>query len=236
MMTGPNSGSATWLNVDSENPDPVSAVSWNSTKIAAALSDTFWRHTGTQAMICLSAFPKLWADSNASGVLNATFANAWVALAVDLQRIIAGLGVPIAYWEVTNEWDEAYAAVGNTSGLADLVLATAAALRAGDPSTKVRGPAWARPDIWQNVAPFINATLGKLDFYSYHSCEYVGTDSQMRRRARNLTCNLISKRHLLQTLRGLRMRQTAPSTIRHTTHSLSRNSAQSSGGSQTTQM
>lgn len=192
-MTGPNGGSATWLTVDHENPDPVAAVTWNATKVAAALSDTLWNGTGSQAMICLSAFPALWADANASQVLNASFANAWVSLAAELQTLIARLGVRVAYWEVTNEWDQAYAAVGNTSGLADLVLATAAVLRAADPTVKVRsalgdpsggsltclaaptlqvgGPAWARPDIWQNAGPFIEATLGKLDFYSYHSCE-----------------------------------------------------------------
>lgn len=138
MMTGPNGGSATWLNVDTKNPDPIAAVTWNATKVAAALADTLWDGTGSQAMICLSAFPALWADANASKVLNASFANAWVSLAAELQAIIARLGVRIDYWEITNEWDQAYAAVGNTSGLADLVLATAAVLRAADPTVKVR--------------------------------------------------------------------------------------------------
>lgn len=137
-MTGPSGGSATWLVVDPRNPDPIKAVSWNATKIAAALDHTLWNGTTSQAMVCLSAFPALWADSNSSNVLNATFSNAWVSLAAELQALIAGLGVRVDYWEITNEWDQAYAAVGNTSGLAALVLATAAVLRAADPTVKVK--------------------------------------------------------------------------------------------------
>jgi hypothetical protein len=138
MMTGPNGGTSTWLSVNASNPDPIAAVSWNATKIAAALSNTLWAGTGSQAMVCLSGFPALWADRNASGVLNSSFANAWVDLATDLQSLIASLGVRIDYWEITNEWDQPYAAVSNTTGLADLVLATAAALRKHDSSVKVQ--------------------------------------------------------------------------------------------------
>ena len=102
MMTGPNSGSAAWLVVDSSNPDPFTAVSWNKTKIAAALTGTLWEGTGSKSMICLSSFPSLWANASSSGILNSTFSNAWIDLATKLQSIIAELGVRVDYWEITN--------------------------------------------------------------------------------------------------------------------------------------
>jgi hypothetical protein len=78
--------------------------------------------------------------------------------------------------ELTNEWDVPYATemgVDGTLQLAAIVTATARAIRGNLTGSGVSvgcvGPAWNRPDIMDNVVPFINATAGQLDAYSYHA-------------------------------------------------------------------
>jgi len=61
--------------------------------------------------------------------------------------------------------------LAGTLQLAAIVTQTAAAIRGNVSGSGVKmvGPAWNRPDLMDNVVPFINATAGQLDAYSYHA-------------------------------------------------------------------
>ncbi|CAN0518817.1 unnamed protein product, partial [Scytosiphon promiscuus] len=95
------------------------------------------------------------------------FAN-WCADLVQIVNVDQGRNVVL--WELTNERDEVYD--NDNTELGKIFNISANACLAVDPSIKVGGPAYARPDHIYNVSAFMEETKDLLDFFSYHSYPY----------------------------------------------------------------
>ncbi len=146
--------------------DPANRPDWNSVKIANAMHGAY--NFGPVLMMNIPLWPGCLADSN--GRLASDKTAAFAAYCADLVKIVnVDLGKQVRYWEVTNEQDGGSGYDGRMGDLAVIYNAAAIAMRAVDPTIKIGGPAFARPDIIANVDAFIAGAADQLDFVSYHT-------------------------------------------------------------------
>ncbi len=92
------------------------------------------------------------------------FAN-WCASLVRIINVDQNRGVK--YWEVTNEQDDKYR--GSLGELGTIYNKCAAAMRLVDPTIKVGGPSFARPDLKVDLDAFFAVAHAQLDFVSFHT-------------------------------------------------------------------
>jgi hypothetical protein len=157
--------SATDANGWVTNPN-TSTPGWDATKINNAMNGAY-----SYNPVKMMNIPRWPAGLNVSGTdehLKAssytTFAN-WCANLVQIVNINQGRGVK--YWEITNEQDDLYATNGDELGR--IFNQAAAAMKAVDPTIKVGGAAFARPDLTARVDAFFSTAAPNLDFVSYHT-------------------------------------------------------------------
>ncbi len=139
---------------------------WKPSKIADAMDGAF--PASAELLINIPWPPSVKGWLNADGKLKTEnyqdFAN-WCAQLVRIVNIDQGRKVKL--WELTNERDELYDE--NNAELGKIWNLCAQACLAADPSIKVGGPAFARPDHLYNVIDFLEVTKDNIDFISYHS-------------------------------------------------------------------
>ena len=158
---------------------------WKPSKIADAMDGAFPASSELLINIPWPPSVKGWLD--ADGKLKTEnyqdFAN-WCAQLVNIVNIDQGRKVKL--WELTNERDELYDE--NNAELGKIWNLCAQACLATDPSIKVGGPAFARPDHLYNVVDFLEATKNKIDFISYHSYPFgnLPSNQEIFDRARTL--------------------------------------------------
>lgn len=154
--------SAGWvINADSAN------YAWDANKINTILSNTF--SNNPVKMMNIANWPEYMDDG--SGKLRTDMYDEYAEFCADLVRIVnIEQGRGFTYWEVTNEKDNQYNNSSSMAELAEIFNLCAAAMKNVDPTIKVGGPAFARPDlITDRVEPFIKNTYQNLDFVSYHT-------------------------------------------------------------------
>jgi xylan 1,4-beta-xylosidase len=115
---------------------------------------------------------------NVTRLLDPSAWDAYAAFCAELVRIVnIEQGRGIVYFEITNERDDIYYVPFANNNVPDkldelieIYNRAAIAMRAVDPTIKVGGPAFARPDLYPQVERFVNATVaaGTLDFMSMH--------------------------------------------------------------------
>lgn len=180
-----------------------SSGDWVPSKIAAAMDNNPYPDN-TKLLMNIPWPPeaKGWLVSGRNSKLKSQhiddFAD-WCAELVEIVNI--DLGKNIEYWEFTNERDGVYA--GDEATLGDIFNRCVAAARAVDPSIKVGGPAFERPDIMSRVSGFMNATKDQLDFLSLHGYPYGNVPSNNQtvyNRAANFSQDLINARNEWATI------------------------------------
>jgi hypothetical protein len=122
----------------------------------------------TPIMLNMSSWPK-WMCEPGTGFLAAEHEDAWVAMCVELVRIMRDdVKRRVEYWEVTNERDGLYGKANRLDDLWRIYNKAVTAMRKVDPTAKFGGPAftWANP---QWVEPFVNNCLANTDFITYHN-------------------------------------------------------------------
>jgi hypothetical protein len=137
---------------------------WDAAKINLAMAGAY--SFNPIKMMNIPTWPTAWQDAN--GKLKAAnyadFAN-WCASLVKIVNIDQGRAVK--YWEVTNERDEVYTT--NCEELGTIYNLAATAMKQVDPTIKVGGPSFARPDITSRLNDFFSVAAPNLDFVSYHT-------------------------------------------------------------------
>ncbi|MCU0492954.1 MAG: hypothetical protein MUD01_15290, partial [Chloroflexaceae bacterium] len=163
-----------------------------------------WMKTYTATMTLADGTTK-----NVAGLLDPSEYDNYAAFCAELVRIInLEQNRSVTYFEITNERDDLYYVPFANNGapdrldeLIEIYNRVAVAMRAVDPTIKVGGPAFARPDLYPQVQRFVNATVaaGTLDFLSMHgyaSGNKNEPDSQIYNRAYNAadpTVNSLAK-------------------------------------------
>ncbi len=154
-MLGLNTNTNGWL---------TSTSDWDAVKINNALSGA--NSYNPLVMMNIPGWPSAWQD--ASGKLlparYADYAN-WCASLVRIINIDQQRG--FKYWEITNERDDVYGT--QCDELGRIYNQVAVAMKAVDPTIKTGGPAFARPDLIDQVDAFFSTAAPNLDFISYHS-------------------------------------------------------------------
>jgi xylan 1,4-beta-xylosidase len=137
---------------------------WDAAKIDKALTGAY--AFGPAVLVNIPAWPASMDDG--AGRLRADRFRAFAKFCADLVRIInINQHRHVRYWEVTNELDSTYA--NDMATLGRMTEMCARAMKAADPTIKVGGPAFARPDITSRVDDYLSSCYRSLDFVSYHT-------------------------------------------------------------------
>ncbi|HEY9707217.1 MAG TPA: hypothetical protein V6D48_03320, partial [Oculatellaceae cyanobacterium] len=144
---------------------------WDVPKITKALDGAY--EDNSVKMLNIANWPSYMDDG--TGKLKPSMYDAYARFCAELVRIInAQLGQKIAYWEVTNERDNAYREDMNS--LAEIFNKAYDAMKAVDSSIKVGGPAFANAYNYSGIGTFLEKTKDKVDFISYHT--YSGSNEK----------------------------------------------------------
>jgi xylan 1,4-beta-xylosidase len=139
---------------------------WDREKIRKALTDSYTYDPNVVRMMNCVNWPEYMDDGK--GRLKPEMYEAFANLCADLVRAI-NVELPefaIEYWGVFNEVD-----FRDETPWPDLGLVynqTAVAMRAVDPTIKIGGPAFERPDLTENVEAFLKVAAPNIDFLDYH--------------------------------------------------------------------
>ena len=155
------------------NPDG-STYRWDESKINSALGNALdaggaYAYNPVKMMNIVN-WPAALSDS--SGRLRTDKYDEYAAFCAQLVRIInINQGRSFTHWEVFNELENGPGSLydGNMAEVGRIYNKVAAAMKAVDPSIKVGGPAFARPDLSNNINDFFSVAAPNLDFVSYHT-------------------------------------------------------------------
>lgn len=142
----------------------TASYKWDVTKITKAFKDAY--NNNSVKMLNIANWPSYMDDG--TGKLKPSMYDAYASFCAELVRIInVQLRQKIAYWEVTNEKDNAYREDMNC--LAQIFNKVNDAMKAVDSSIKVGGPAFANAYNYSGIEAFIEVTKDRVDFISYHT-------------------------------------------------------------------
>ncbi len=142
----------------------TASYKWDATKIKNALDGAY--NDNSVKMLNIANWPSYMDDG--TGKLNPSMYDAYACFCAELVRIInVELGHKVAYWEVTNEKDNAYRE--DINSLAQIFNKVNDAMKAVDSSIKVGGPAFANAYNYSGIKSFIETTKDRVDFISYHT-------------------------------------------------------------------
>ncbi len=147
----------TWSNAETRG--------WDVEKIRASF-ERMPAYRGTPILVNICTWPKWFHDGS---VLPEERHDDFARLCADLVRVFRDeLHIPVAYWEVLNEQDNAYEKAGDLPSLWRLLSKVMAAMREADPAAKIGGPALTWPKgLWTDG--FLETCGGQIDFLSWHS-------------------------------------------------------------------
>jgi xylan 1,4-beta-xylosidase len=161
-----------------ESASTPGACAWNVSRIEQVLSGLPWLNATTsqnRVMMGITGWPRCMANASNNGALLSNSTGAFAKLCADLVTIVNGqLGLQIPIWELTNELDSNSAYTNNMSVVGTIVSEASKAMRAAQAAIDdkleliIGGPAFARPDLLNQVASFISTSGGDIDFLSYH--------------------------------------------------------------------
>jgi chitodextrinase len=142
----------------------LSGGTWDATKINNALTGA---NSYPSVMMNISSWPYEWEDPTTKKLLPEYYDD-YANFCADLVRIInVNQKRGFKYWEVTNEKDDVYKA--DCAELGRIYNQAAAAMRLVDPTIKVGGPSFARPDLTAQMGAFFSVAHPNLDFVSFHT-------------------------------------------------------------------
>lgn len=137
---------------------------WDEAKIKAGL-EASTGFKGAKIMMNVSHWPGWLSDQS---TLSPEKEDEFARLCGDLVKVLQRLNYRVDYWEMTNEYDEAYEKAGKLDDLWRLFNKIAVEVRRADSKAKVGGPAlrWAKP-LW--VEGFFKNCGQNTDFFTWHN-------------------------------------------------------------------
>lgn len=152
----------------------TSSYHWDTNKINSALSNALQSGGafayGPVKVMDIVNWPA-YLDDGSEHLLSSQY-SAYANFCAQLVRIININGhYGFKYFELFNERENGTGAPydHNMAELGRIYNQAAAAMKAVDPTIKVGGPAFARPDLTYNIDDFFSTAAPNLDFVSYHS-------------------------------------------------------------------
>jgi xylan 1,4-beta-xylosidase len=141
---------------------------WDEEKIAKAFDDSY--PYGPERLVDIVNWPAYLDDGK--GHLNPREYPAYAKLCAKLVDLLnVKLHRRIRYFEVFNELENGSGSPydGNMAEAGKIYNMAAQAMKEVDPTIKVGGPAFARPDLTYNLDDFFSTAAPNVDFVSFHS-------------------------------------------------------------------
>ena len=184
--------------------------SWDKDKVKQAL-EAMGSRAG-HIMINIPWFDNAWGWGDSDGYLKEEHVDDYVNFCAELVKIVnVDFKLNVKYWEPINERDDLYYVhlrnenkADRLDEMIDIYNQCAKAMKAVDPSIHTGGPAFARPDLLDQVRRFVDGTVneGTLDFFSYHfygSGDLGESDTKIYNRSIDLANNSAKIREIVDT-------------------------------------